>query len=39
MIEVTLDQLAHELGMDRLELRRKNFIPKEDFPAEVADRR
>jgi carbon-monoxide dehydrogenase large subunit len=36
MIEVTLDQLAHELGMDPLEIRRKNFIPKEDFPAEVA---
>ena len=36
MIEVTLDQLARELGMDRLDLRRKNFIPKEDFPAEVA---
>jgi carbon-monoxide dehydrogenase large subunit len=36
MIEVTLDQLAAELGMDRLELRRKNFIPKEDFPAETA---
>jgi carbon-monoxide dehydrogenase large subunit len=36
MIEVTLDKLAHELGMDRLELRRRNFIPKEDFPAEVA---
>src|SRR4051794_14763132 len=36
MIEVALDQLAAELGMDRLELRRKNFIPKEDFPAEVA---
>jgi carbon-monoxide dehydrogenase large subunit len=36
MIEVTLDQLAHELGMDPLEMRRKNFIPKEDFPAEVA---
>ena len=35
-IEVTLEQLAAELGMDRLELRRKNFIPKEDFPAEVA---
>jgi carbon-monoxide dehydrogenase large subunit len=36
MIEVTLDQVAHELGMDRLEIRRKNFIPKEDFPAAVA---
>ena len=36
MIEVTLDQLAHELGMDPLEIRRKNFIPKEDFPAAVA---
>jgi aerobic carbon-monoxide dehydrogenase large subunit len=36
MIEVTLDQLAHELGMDPLEVRRKNFIPKEDFPAAVA---
>ena len=36
MIEVTLDQVAAELGMDRLELRRRNFIPKEDFPAEVA---
>ncbi len=35
-IEVTLDQLAAELGMDPLELRRKNFIPAEDFPAEVA---
>jgi aerobic carbon-monoxide dehydrogenase large subunit len=27
LIEVTMDQLADELGMDRLELRRKNFIP------------
>jgi carbon-monoxide dehydrogenase large subunit len=36
MIEVMLDQLAQELGMDRLEIRRKNFIPKEDFPAAVA---
>jgi carbon-monoxide dehydrogenase large subunit len=36
MIEVTLDQLAHELGMDPLEIRRKNFIPKEDFPAATA---
>ena len=36
MIEVTLDQVAHELGMDPLEIRRRNFIPKEDFPAAVA---
>ncbi len=34
MIEVTMDQLADELGMDRLELRRKNFIT--EFPAETA---
>ena len=27
MIEVTMDQLAHELGMDPIEIRRKNFIP------------
>ncbi len=36
MIEVGLDQLAHELGMDRLELRRKNFIRADDFPHETA---
>jgi carbon-monoxide dehydrogenase large subunit len=36
MIEVMLDQMAAELGMDPLEIRRKNFIPKEDFPAAVA---
>jgi aerobic carbon-monoxide dehydrogenase large subunit len=36
MIEVTIDQLAHELGMDRLELRRKNFIPADAFPYETA---
>jgi aerobic carbon-monoxide dehydrogenase large subunit len=36
MIELMMDQLAVELGIDRLELRRKNFIPKEDFPAAVA---
>src|SRR5919107_1010554 len=36
LIEVMVEQLAHELGIDPLELRRKNFIPKEDFPAEVA---
>jgi carbon-monoxide dehydrogenase large subunit len=31
-IEVAMDQLADELGMDRLELRRKNFI--REFPNE-----
>jgi aerobic carbon-monoxide dehydrogenase large subunit len=36
LIEVMVEQLAAELGMDSLELRRKNFIPAEDFPAEVA---
>jgi carbon-monoxide dehydrogenase large subunit len=36
LIEVVMDQLAAELGMDRLELRRRNFIPKERFPAETA---
>jgi aerobic carbon-monoxide dehydrogenase large subunit len=35
-IEVMIEQAAAELGMDPLELRRKNFIPKEDFPADVA---
>jgi carbon-monoxide dehydrogenase large subunit len=31
-IELTMDKLAGELGMDPLELRRKNFISKEEFP-------
>ena len=31
-IEMMVDQLATELDMDALELRRKNFIPKESFP-------
>ncbi|MEA2331858.1 MAG: aerobic carbon-monoxide dehydrogenase large subunit [Thermoleophilaceae bacterium] len=35
-IELTMDKLARELGMDPLELRRKNFIPKEQFPFETA---
>ncbi len=34
-IELTMDKLARELGMDPLELRRKNFIPKEEFPYET----
>ena len=36
MVEVTLDQLAAELGIDPLEIRRRNFIPKDSFPAAVA---
>jgi carbon-monoxide dehydrogenase large subunit len=36
MLELTVDAMAQELGMDRLEIRRRNFIPAEDFPAEVA---
>jgi carbon-monoxide dehydrogenase large subunit len=32
MLEVSIDLLAEKLGMDSLELRRKNFIRKEDFP-------
>jgi aerobic carbon-monoxide dehydrogenase large subunit len=35
-IELTMDRLADELGMDRLELRRKNFPDKEEFPFETA---
>jgi carbon-monoxide dehydrogenase large subunit len=31
-IEVMVEQMASELGIDRLELRRRNFIPKEEFP-------
>jgi carbon-monoxide dehydrogenase large subunit len=36
LIEVMMDQMAAELGMDPLEIRRKNFIPPEAFPAPVA---
>jgi aerobic carbon-monoxide dehydrogenase large subunit len=36
LIEVVMDQLADELGMDRLELRRKNFIPPFLEPYETA---
>ncbi len=31
-IELAMDKLAAELGMDPLELRRKNFIRKDEFP-------
>ncbi len=36
MVEVGLDQAAAELGIDPLEIRRRNFIPKDQFPAPVA---
>jgi aerobic carbon-monoxide dehydrogenase large subunit len=31
-VERIMDELAHELGMDPLELRRKNWISHEEFP-------
>jgi carbon-monoxide dehydrogenase large subunit len=34
--ERTMDMVANELGMDPAEVRRKNFIPKEAFPAPTA---
>ncbi len=36
MIELTLDAMAHELGIDPIAIRRKNFIPADQFPAAVA---
>jgi aerobic carbon-monoxide dehydrogenase large subunit len=36
LVETMIDQTAAELEIDPLELRRKNFIPKESFPATVA---
>ncbi|MGZ4302667.1 MAG: xanthine dehydrogenase family protein molybdopterin-binding subunit, partial [Gaiellaceae bacterium] len=36
IVETMIDQTAAELGLDPLEVRRKNFIPREDFPATVA---
>ena len=35
-IEVMVDQMAAELGLDRLELRRRNFVGKEEFPYPTA---
>jgi carbon-monoxide dehydrogenase large subunit len=36
LLEVMVEQAAAELGLSPVEIRRKNFIPKEDFPATVA---
>jgi len=35
MVEVMMDQLAAEVGIDPVELRRRNFIAKEQFPYET----
>jgi carbon-monoxide dehydrogenase large subunit len=35
-IELMMDRLAEELDMDPLELRRKNFVSKEEFPFTTA---
>jgi carbon-monoxide dehydrogenase large subunit len=35
MIETVLDQAAHELGIDPVEIRRRNFIPADAFPFET----
>jgi aerobic carbon-monoxide dehydrogenase large subunit len=36
LLERAMDMLAVELGMDPAELRRRNFIPPEDFPVTTA---
>jgi len=35
ILERLVDKLAREIGMDRVEIRRKNFIPKEAFPYKI----
>ena len=35
LLERTVDQVAYALGMDPLEVRRRNFIPPEAFPYET----
>lgn len=35
LIERMVDMLAHELGLDPAEIRKKNFIKKEEFPYQV----
>jgi carbon-monoxide dehydrogenase large subunit len=35
-IELVMDRLADRLGIDRLELRRKNFVGKDEFPFTTA---
>ena len=35
IIELMIEQVAAELDLDPVEVRRRNFIPKEDFPAQM----
>ena len=35
MIETAVDKVARALGMDRLEIRRRNFIGADEFPYEI----
>ena len=35
LIELMVDQVAAEVGLDPVEVRRRNFIPAEDFPAQM----
>jgi CO/xanthine dehydrogenase Mo-binding subunit len=35
LLERTMDMLAREVGIDRVEIRRRNFIRKEEFPYEI----
>ena len=32
LLERLVDAVAHDMGMDRVEIRRKNFIPRDAFP-------
>src|SRR5262249_2764922 len=36
VLERTMDRIAHELGLDPAEVRRRNFIPQEAFPYTTA---
>ncbi|MFL5041392.1 MAG: xanthine dehydrogenase family protein molybdopterin-binding subunit [Xanthobacteraceae bacterium] len=36
LVELMVDQVAAEIGIAPVDIRRRNFIPAEDFPAEVA---
>jgi carbon-monoxide dehydrogenase large subunit len=35
-IELTMNEVARELGLDPLDVRRRNFVPKEEFPYTTA---